>query len=514
MTPKADWRRIGLWGIWDNKTVLKNPHKGWYLHYYDNGIDIYFDKENPFDLMEWFPGLNHVYLRLAWSYLEPEEGNYKWEILDEIMRFYWKHGIRATLRISTKETGGCGGRIEQIYATPKWVEDAGCHGEMVRMGDGPACYEPDYGDPVFLEKYGNFMKALGDRYDGMPFLEYVDIGSFGEWGECHTEGASNRVWPVEVMKEHIDIHTRAFKKTPIMANYDIVALRRTFDGTEEEIAAYLNRIGTGMRVDSGCIGFYHDRYGYDGVHTPELFEATWRKAPVDLELAHYVHVKNHPDAWLDGRVMLATVMNIHASYAGFHGYAKEFYGNHPEISEEMANLLGYWYFLRSVHLPESIRAGQRVPIGMIWENRGVAPCYHPYKLYVKLTEKATGKTTLLPIQEADNRNWLPGTPWEEIYSIRPPKDLTPGEYVFSVGLFEEQDTETPLPEGYEAPPTYPFPGQPIRLALKADLCGEDDGFYRICTLNITPYEKIPYEGVKEVDLLWKTFPDPQTSWMD
>ena len=33
----------------DDKTVLSNPHKGWYWHYYDNGMKrpIYRDKTPP-----------------------------------------------------------------------------------------------------------------------------------------------------------------------------------------------------------------------------------------------------------------------------------------------------------------------------------------------------------------------------------------------------------------------------------------------------------------------------------
>ncbi|HZH64100.1 MAG TPA: hypothetical protein VEY10_04345 [Flavisolibacter sp.] len=50
--------------LWDTVTVLKNPHEGWYIHYYDNSIKKYGSSLSPDDLLEDFPGL-HVYLRLA-----------------------------------------------------------------------------------------------------------------------------------------------------------------------------------------------------------------------------------------------------------------------------------------------------------------------------------------------------------------------------------------------------------------------------------------------------------------
>ncbi len=27
--------------LWNDRRVLRNPHKGWYLHYYDNGLKRY-----------------------------------------------------------------------------------------------------------------------------------------------------------------------------------------------------------------------------------------------------------------------------------------------------------------------------------------------------------------------------------------------------------------------------------------------------------------------------------------
>ena len=32
--------------------------------------------------MDDFPGVNVVYLRLAWSYIEPEEGKFNWSVVD------------------------------------------------------------------------------------------------------------------------------------------------------------------------------------------------------------------------------------------------------------------------------------------------------------------------------------------------------------------------------------------------------------------------------------------------
>ena len=59
---------------WDTIRPLVNPNKGWYHHMLDNGIGKYLIQDEN-DLNN-FPGMDHLYLRLAWAFLEPKEG--KW----------------------------------------------------------------------------------------------------------------------------------------------------------------------------------------------------------------------------------------------------------------------------------------------------------------------------------------------------------------------------------------------------------------------------------------------------
>ena len=62
----------------DTGMALVNPGMGWVLHFYDNSLSNYGTKLAPSDTVDDFPGLSVVYLRLAWSYLEPEEGKFDW----------------------------------------------------------------------------------------------------------------------------------------------------------------------------------------------------------------------------------------------------------------------------------------------------------------------------------------------------------------------------------------------------------------------------------------------------
>lgn len=88
---------------WDTIRVLENPHKGWYQHFYDNQIVKYKVKDK--ELFRNFPGMDHLYLRLAWSFLEPEEGKYNWKLIDDIVDEYVPEGYGISFSITSKETG-------------------------------------------------------------------------------------------------------------------------------------------------------------------------------------------------------------------------------------------------------------------------------------------------------------------------------------------------------------------------------------------------------------------------
>jgi hypothetical protein len=89
---------------WDSAKVLNNPHKGWEVHYYSNSLRNYGRRLSPTDSLADFPGLTNIYFRLAWSYLEPEEGIYNWAVFDSIIDRWVAWGKTVSFRITTKET--------------------------------------------------------------------------------------------------------------------------------------------------------------------------------------------------------------------------------------------------------------------------------------------------------------------------------------------------------------------------------------------------------------------------
>ncbi|HTN09095.1 hypothetical protein [Agriterribacter sp.] len=46
-------------------------------------------------------------------------------------------------------------------------------------------------------------------------MEYIDIGSLGDWGEAHTAYSGWKDTPAGMLKQHIDLYKRWYKKQPL-----------------------------------------------------------------------------------------------------------------------------------------------------------------------------------------------------------------------------------------------------------------------------------------------------------
>ncbi|MCQ2433464.1 MAG: beta-galactosidase, partial [Clostridia bacterium] len=324
----------------DDKTVLKNPHKGWFIHYIDNGFrrPAYRDSCEKGDYFTDFPGLNHLYIRFDWSDIEREKGVYNFSPIDDIMEEWGPYGYRFSLRMCCFETG-------YEYATPKYVFEEGAKGIMI-PGSGP---QPDYGDPIFLAYLEKFVEALAKKYDGDPRIEIVDIGSYGTWGEGHTSVGDFVIYPPEVVKRHFDIHAKYFTKTFLLCNDDHI-IGRMAHGEEEvnDMLDYVDARGFGIQDDSICCGGYAEDMCYDTMRSRWAFDKLYKNAPACIELEHYSMVRPDHDMYFRGGFTIAEALkHAHATFAGFHAVPRKWLRNELYLTEYCANRLGYWFFIPS-----------------------------------------------------------------------------------------------------------------------------------------------------------------------
>jgi hypothetical protein len=117
--------------------------------------------------------------QIFWADLEPQQGVYNWQPLDEAIAEAADAGKRVILRIYTNVDG-----IGQ--ATPAWFF-------ALPGADSyfPSTYAQSRGiksplpwDTVYQREFGAFLTDLGQRYDGNPAIEFVQTNAGGgQYGE-------------------------------------------------------------------------------------------------------------------------------------------------------------------------------------------------------------------------------------------------------------------------------------------------------------------------------------------
>lgn len=342
----------------DTGHALENPGMGWVFHYHDNIPRNYGSKLEPSDTLDDYPGLTVIYLRIPWSYIEPEEGKFNWAVVDTPAQRWIGKGKQIAFRFSCSESW-------MRYATPEWVEKAGAKGYnfQPRKGvveDGPF-WEPDYNDPVFLEKLDHFLEAAASRYDGNPEVAFIDVGSFGVWGEGHTFSSTRLKYPASTINNHIDLHVKHFRHTILAANDDF-----SFQG--EETIDYARGKGLTLRDDSILVQGGENAYFHAG-----MAQAFWPNLPVVLESEHYGGSRDRGN-WKDGSQYLQAVEEYHASYASIHWWPREFLEENRELVRRINLRLGYRLQLVSASWPAAVRAESSFRFASRWRNAGVAPC--------------------------------------------------------------------------------------------------------------------------------------------
>ena len=268
--------------------ILVNPDMGLVMFHYSNRQWAYGQLQERGDTLDWFPGVSAVYFRLPWCLLEPKEGVYRWDLIDSYAAPWIAAGKQIGLRVTCCES-------RYPFATPEWVKDAGAKGWFFKMKMDPVfgkdppggdtdLWEPDYGDPVFLAKLENFLKAMARRYDGNPNVAFIDVGTIGMWGEGHTRAYKREMEAQgrdirEAFPEHYRMHRRVFPNSTVLCIDDQAG------GVNKDPDPPLMRLGRelgfGFRDDSILVNekhsWFHDNWA-------DLFAP---KAPVFVEHEHY-----------------------------------------------------------------------------------------------------------------------------------------------------------------------------------------------------------------------------------
>jgi len=417
--------------------LLANPGIGWQTFHRTR------DKDKS--LPAWIPSTVH-YARWGWGTLEPQQGKIDYAFLDRTLKESREAGQTLAFRVMC-----CSTSPRDPYF-PAWLKEIGGRIIETKRRDGPMMPIPDLDDPTILEKHLDFIQRLGERYDGHPDIDHIDLGSVGWWGEWHMSGATNAKMPTaENQKKIVDAYLAAFKKTQLLM---------LIGGGE--MLTYATRGGAGWRAD--CLGdmggfsknWCHMRKGYPFWITQGGVQDIWKTAPVAWESCWDMR------RWVQEKWPLRFIFNyalaLHGSVLNNKSAPLP---EGPEIRPEVERFvrrLGYRLVLKELKHPASAEPGAKLALAMKWQNVGSAPCYKPYRLAYRLSND-NGFAKVLVGGVTVNK-WLPGSVplfTEEFYkgdwdlpkgevvdvadAIELPADVPAGEYALSLAVVGEEQPE-------------------------------------------------------------------------
>jgi hypothetical protein len=390
----------------ESDEILANPGMGWETFHRTSKQDK--------NLPAWIPSTIQ-YARWGWRELEPEQGKLNTDFLERVLQETHDSGQKLAFRVM------CCSTTHNSPYHPKWLKEIGGK-ELRAFYESESFPIPDMDDPIVLKAHLDFIKRLGERYDGHPDIDHIDIGSIGWWGEWHLSGSNqNKLPTLENRTKVVDAYLAAFKKTPLLM---LIGGR--------ECLAHATQHGTGWRAD--CLGdmggfsktWCHMRNGYPSYIKESGVQDVWKHAPVAFETCWDMR------KWVDEGWSLRYIFNYalacHASIINNKSAPLPPGENvRPEI-ERLLRRLGYRLVLKELQHPAQAKPGEKLGLTMKWQNVGSAPCYKPYRLAYRLSGE-TGYRTVIVSTVAVN-HWLPGS--IELFTedfFKEPKDLPSGEIV-------------------------------------------------------------------------------------
>jgi hypothetical protein len=347
-----------------------------------------------------FPETTIAYLRWYWSALEPNQGDFRWDVIDLALEEARAHDQTLAIRLmpySNKDP------------LPEWFQKSGARRANKPSDKDGAIWQPDFSDPLYLKYWGELVAEAGKRYDGNPYLESVDISSVGYWGE----GWSPYMPAFPYQKALIDIWFDTFPNTTLLMN-----------SGEQQALAYGTSRGAGWRLD--CLGDL--RLNLDEHVVRAGIQDVWRHRPVSLEVCDTVSEWKRDR--LDVKYILEQALRWHVTSLNLKSSPIP-----QDWKPDFANFektMGYRFLLRRLEYPNTVALGSMMPIHMWWFNAGVAPAYTNYSLAVQLRSATNSAEMKVPV---DVRQWLPG---DAVFDggLYVPETLAEGTYDFRVAMLD------------------------------------------------------------------------------
>ncbi len=320
---------------------------------------------------------------------------------------------------------------DEPYVTPKFVFDKGA---KYRIGGAKGNqYIPEWKDEIFLKYVDEFTKALGERYNGNPNIAFIDIRTYGNFGEQHLFGLDaldengeidknytweNKIEPEFLREKYIKPYMQAFPDTLLIIPW----------GEDDFNNVYEELIDEGVSLRRDGIITYDNGL--------ETCAKTYGKLPMVFEYAskYEKYTKTEFNTKLEEAISLAKPSYIELD--------KEWYkdGN-QDYCKELANRIGYYFRLKKASYPKNIKINTPSNMSFEFKNDGTTPICEDCSVYVGLLDQ-NNKLVKKYKTDINPRNWLPGTLSTEEVSVTF-DNINSGNYKLAVGLYKNDEDVNP-----------------------------------------------------------------------
>ena len=368
---------------------LSNPHKGFTVPTGGAWVFVPEFEYGPYgslnnkawDLVSY--GSGHQ----QWNKLNPAKGVYDWTELEKLLNALAEHNMTYALRVLPYTPSFIKSDFppqEDYDWTPPFVYEMGAKKIQIDLrGTDYHAYAPVWDDSIYIWAAKEFAKALAEKYDGDPRIEYIDIRTFGEWGEWHTSHILGSVMPADsVLKDMLDYYASLFKKT------QLVLPSNGFG----DVYTHALELGITKR-DDGFIGIPG--------RPDSLVRAYEANLPTIAEnIAGYTTMLNYtdvipggylkwtPERWVDA------ITSAHLTYYVLDqdsdcGY--NFYKDNKALADSMSKVIGYNFTVTRAELETVTSAKDTTStLNISVKNTGVAPCFFDVYMVAEFVD-STGK---------------------------------------------------------------------------------------------------------------------------
>lgn len=327
-----------------------------------------------------------------WNKLNPAKGVYDWTELEKLLNALAEHNMTYALRVLPYTPSFIKSDFppqEEYDWTPPFVYEMGAKKIQIDLrGTEFHAYAPVWDDSIYIWAAKEFAKALAEKYDGDPRIEYIDVRTFGEWGEWHTSHILGSVMPADsVLKDMLDYYASVFKKTQLVLpsngfgdvythalNLGITKRDDGFIGIPGRPDTLLRAYNANLPTIAENIAGYRTMLTYDDLipgGSQKWTAKRWVDAITTAHLTYYVLDQDND--------------------CGYY-----FYKDNKALADSMSKVIGYNFTVTQAELvtvatPASGNATDITSmLNVTVKNTGVAPCFFDIYMVAEFVD-STGK---------------------------------------------------------------------------------------------------------------------------